>query len=130
MLYPQQNLFRNKLDLSGIWDFQIDPDQMGEQKGWHNGLEDARPMAVPGSWNEQYEDIYNSRTCLVCQADLYPAGLAGTARVLARWIGLLFRHRLCQRHQDRLTRRWTLALRVRDHRSNPMGNGKRDRHQR
>ncbi|MDD5579641.1 MAG: beta-glucuronidase [Methylobacter sp.] len=59
MLYPQQNLFRNKLDLSGIWDFQPDPDQKGEQKGWYNGLEDARPMAVPGSWNEQYENLYN-----------------------------------------------------------------------
>jgi len=59
MLYPQQNLFRNKLDLSGIWDFQIDPDQTGEQKGWQTGLVEPRPIAVPGSWNEQYEDIYN-----------------------------------------------------------------------
>ncbi len=58
MLYPQQNLCRNKLDLSGIWDFQIDPDQIGEQQGWPYGIEDARPIAVPGSWNEQYEDIY------------------------------------------------------------------------
>jgi beta-glucuronidase len=59
MLYPQQNVFRNKLDLSGIWDFQIDPDQVGEQNGWYNGLAGARPIAVPGSWNEQYEDLYN-----------------------------------------------------------------------
>lgn len=59
MLYPQQNLFRNKLDLSGFWDFQIDPDQIGEQEGWQNGLVEPRPIAVPASWNEQYEDIYN-----------------------------------------------------------------------
>jgi beta-glucuronidase len=59
MLYPQQNLFRNKLDLSGIWDFRIDPEGIGEQGGWADGLEDARPMAVPGSWNEQYEDLFN-----------------------------------------------------------------------
>ena len=59
MLYPQQNMFRNKLDLSGIWDFQIDPDQVGEQNGWYNGLAGARPIAVPGSWNEQYEDLFN-----------------------------------------------------------------------
>jgi beta-glucuronidase len=32
---------------------------VGEQQGWHNGLTEARPMAVPGSWNEQYEDIFN-----------------------------------------------------------------------
>jgi beta-glucuronidase len=59
LLYPQQNLARNKLDLSGIWDFKIDPDLVGEQQGWQNGVVDPRPIAVPGSWNEQYEDIYN-----------------------------------------------------------------------
>ena len=59
MLYPQQNNVRNKLDLSGIWDFRIDPEGIGEAQGWFNGLSDARPMAVPGSWNEQYEDIFN-----------------------------------------------------------------------
>ena len=26
MFYPVQNEVRNKLDLSGIWDFRIDPD--------------------------------------------------------------------------------------------------------
>jgi beta-glucuronidase len=59
MLYPLQNDVRNKLDLSGIWDFKADPDGVGEQAGWFNGLAGARPIAVPGSWNEQYEDLYN-----------------------------------------------------------------------
>lgn len=59
MLYPQQNHVRNKLDLSGIWDFQIDPEQVGEQNGWFNKLPDSRPIAVPGSWNEQYEELFN-----------------------------------------------------------------------
>ena len=59
MLYPIQNDARNRLDLSGIWDFEIDPDEVGERYGWFNGLADARPMAVPGSWNEQYGDLYN-----------------------------------------------------------------------
>jgi len=59
MLYPQQNSVRNKLDLSGIWDFKIDPEGVGEGAGWLNGLPDSRPMAVPGSWNEQYEDLFN-----------------------------------------------------------------------
>ena len=59
MLYPVQNNVRNRLDLSGIWDFQIDPDGVGEQSGWSQGLSEARPIAVPGSWNEQYEDIFN-----------------------------------------------------------------------
>jgi beta-glucuronidase len=59
MLYPIQNDTRNRLDLSGIWDFRTDPDEVGAQDGWFNGLTAARPIAVPGSWNEQYEDIFN-----------------------------------------------------------------------
>jgi beta-glucuronidase len=59
MLYPIQNDVRNKLDLSGIWDFQTDPEATGEQNGWANGLSESRPIAVPSSWNEQYEDLYN-----------------------------------------------------------------------
>lgn len=58
MLYPIQNDVRNKLDLSGIWDFRTDPQGAGEDGGWFNGLSEARPIAVPGSWNEQYEDLF------------------------------------------------------------------------
>lgn len=58
VLYPIQNSTRNKLDISGIWDFKTDPDWVGEAGGWANGLEGARPMAVPGSWNEQYNDLF------------------------------------------------------------------------
>lgn len=58
MLYPIQNHVRNKLDISGIWDFKTDPDAVGEAQGWALGLTDSRPMAVPGSWNEQYEDLF------------------------------------------------------------------------
>jgi beta-glucuronidase len=57
MLFPIQNEVRNIMDLSGIWDFQTDPQDMGEQNHWFNGLEDPRPIAVPGSWNDQYEDL-------------------------------------------------------------------------
>ncbi len=59
MLYPIQNEFRNKLDLSGIWDFQADPDETGEANGWALALPHPRPMAVPASWNEQYADLFN-----------------------------------------------------------------------
>lgn len=59
MLYPQQNHVRNTLDLSGIWDFQTDPEEVGVQQGWYKGLKQARPIAVPGSWNEQYEELFN-----------------------------------------------------------------------
>ena len=59
MLYPQQNSIRNVLDLSGIWDFQTDPGSQGETRAWLQGLPAPRPMAVPGSWNEQYADLYS-----------------------------------------------------------------------
>lgn len=55
-LYPQQNDFRNVLSLSGMWLFQKDSLDVGEREGWQNGLKNARPIAVPGSWNEQFTD--------------------------------------------------------------------------
>lgn len=58
MLYPQQNKTRNKIDLSGIWDFTIDPQAEGEAAGWALDLPESRPIAVPGSWNEQYDDLF------------------------------------------------------------------------
>jgi beta-glucuronidase len=59
MLYPIQNETRNKLDLSGIWAFQPDPQEVGERNVWFHGLETPRPIAVPGSWNDLYEDLHN-----------------------------------------------------------------------
>jgi beta-glucuronidase len=58
MLYPIQNNVRNRLDLSGIWDFKTDPEEVGEGQAWFYGLAEPRPMAVPGSWNDQYDDLY------------------------------------------------------------------------
>ncbi|MCK5641121.1 MAG: beta-galactosidase, partial [Gammaproteobacteria bacterium] len=56
MLYPQQNDIRNMLDLSGFWDFELDPKDVGESESWFNGLESPRTIAVPASWNELYQD--------------------------------------------------------------------------
>jgi beta-glucuronidase len=56
MLYPQQNDRRNKLDLSGFWDFKLDPDEVGDEQAWFNGFTHRRTIAVPASWNEQYQD--------------------------------------------------------------------------
>jgi beta-glucuronidase len=56
MLYPQQNDIRNLLDLSGFWDFQLDPEEAGEGEGWFNWLAAPRAIAVPASWNEQFQD--------------------------------------------------------------------------
>ena len=59
MLYPQQNQSRNLLDLSGLWDFQPDPEEIGAAQGFTHALPSPRPLAVPGSWNEQYSDLYD-----------------------------------------------------------------------
>ena len=55
-LFPQQNEFRNKENLSGIWKFQKDSLDVGEAQNWQNGLSNTRSIAVPGSWNDQFTD--------------------------------------------------------------------------
>lgn len=55
-LFPQQNEFRNKENISGIWKFQKDSLDVGEAQNWKNGLPNTRSIAVPGSWNEQFTD--------------------------------------------------------------------------
>ena len=56
MLYPQQNDVRDIFDLSGIWKFKLDPDEVGEQERWFDVLESPRLIAVPASWNDQMQD--------------------------------------------------------------------------
>jgi beta-glucuronidase len=56
MLYPQSNAFRQQTDLSGFWDFRADPDHSGHKEGWDGGFTGGRPIAVPASWNDQFEE--------------------------------------------------------------------------
>jgi beta-glucuronidase len=55
-LYPQQNAHRSLCDLGGLWSFQLDPQEIGEKDGWFRALPAPRSIAVPASWNEQFED--------------------------------------------------------------------------
>jgi len=57
MLYPVQNPYRQTQDLSGFWRFKPDPLAQGEDENWISGLPDPRPIAVPASWNDQFEDL-------------------------------------------------------------------------
>lgn len=59
MLFPQQNDIRSFFDLSGFWDFRLDPDDTGAGAGWMHGLPDPRQIAVPASWNEQFQDLHD-----------------------------------------------------------------------
>jgi beta-glucuronidase len=56
VLYPQFNRFRQSHDLSGFWDFRFDPEGAGEGQGWSRGFDRGRPIAVPASWNDQFEE--------------------------------------------------------------------------
>lgn len=56
LLYPQQNLIRNVLDASGLWQFQLDPNEEGERQGWFRALPAPRQIAVPCSWNDLFDD--------------------------------------------------------------------------
>ncbi|MBB5233985.1 beta-glucuronidase [Deinococcus budaensis] len=56
LLLPQQNQHRNLLDLSGLWHFQLDPGEEGEAQGWSTALPAPRPIPVPCSWNDLYDD--------------------------------------------------------------------------
>lgn len=59
MLYPQTNETRLVMSLDGFWRFKADYEGTGEEHSWFDGLPDAREIAVPGSWNEQYNDLFD-----------------------------------------------------------------------
>ncbi|HEV2353647.1 MAG TPA: beta galactosidase jelly roll domain-containing protein, partial [Puia sp.] len=56
LIYPQNNSFRQYQDLSGFWDFCLDPKDRGFSEGWPEGIPNDRRVAVPASWNEQFQD--------------------------------------------------------------------------
>jgi beta-glucuronidase len=56
VLYPQVNTHRQMTELNGFWHFRLDPQNAGLESGWNTGFEGGRPIAVPASWNEQFED--------------------------------------------------------------------------
>ncbi len=56
MLYPRSNPHRQVIELSSFWDFRFDPQEVGQGSGWEAGFPGARPIAVPASWNDQFED--------------------------------------------------------------------------
>ena len=59
LLYPQQNQVRNLIDLSGLWQFQLDQKDEGERSGWFNALPAPRQIPVPCSWNDLFDDAKN-----------------------------------------------------------------------
>ncbi|HEY5807956.1 MAG TPA: beta-glucuronidase [Povalibacter sp.] len=58
-LYPHESPTRSTRDLSGLWQFRADPQEVGEKQGWQNGLSEQRLIPVPCSWNELFDDLRN-----------------------------------------------------------------------
>lgn len=56
-MYPQANTKRNYFTLDGIWNFRPDQENIGEKSEWFNGFDPLCTIAVPGSWNEQLEEL-------------------------------------------------------------------------
>jgi hypothetical protein len=56
LLLPQRNQVRDVVDLSGLWQFQLDPKDEREAGRWFDRLPAPRPIAVPCSWNELFDD--------------------------------------------------------------------------
>ncbi len=61
MLYPKESLYREVKNLDGFWRLCADKDDIGEKSGWECGVfgEDTREAAVPASYNEQFNDLFN-----------------------------------------------------------------------
>lgn len=57
MLYPVENKVREVKNLSGIWNFKMDYDNIGIQEQWQKEpLKDTIPMAVPSSYNDLFTE--------------------------------------------------------------------------
>ncbi len=57
MLYPIENRIREVKNLSGIWNFKIDYDNVGIVEKWYKSpLKDTVLMAVPASYNDLFTD--------------------------------------------------------------------------
>jgi beta-glucuronidase len=90
MLYPQSNTRRTALKLDGIWKFCPDPDERGMKLGYPQGLPESRPIAVPASWNEQYNDLYNYHQSAWYECSFsIPAALQGK-QVVLRFSAVLY----------------------------------------
>ena len=59
LLLPQRNATRDLIDLSGFWQFQLDPKDEGEAARWFDRLPTPRTIAVPCSWNELFDDAHD-----------------------------------------------------------------------
>ncbi len=57
MLFPRESESRDVKDLSGLWDFKRDAENVGRKENWQDKpLKAPQPMAVPASYNDLTQD--------------------------------------------------------------------------
>lgn len=56
MLFPISTTTRTRIDLSGIWQAVFDWDEKGLDEKWFENPPEGRDIAVPASWNDQFQD--------------------------------------------------------------------------
>lgn len=59
LLYPFESPTRTRQDLSGMWRFKLDREDVGERERWFEGLSGTRLIPVPCSWNDLFDDAEN-----------------------------------------------------------------------
>jgi beta-glucuronidase len=73
MLYPIDTATRTRIDLSGIWQAVFDWEDKGIGEKWFENPPAGRDIAVPASWNDQYQDwaVHNHVGTVWYYRDLY-----------------------------------------------------------
>lgn len=84
LLRPRQNQFRNVLDLSGLWRFQLDPQEEGEAQGWAKPLPAPRMIPVLCSWNDLFDDARDYLGLAWCQTEVWSPSAWRGQRVFLR----------------------------------------------
>jgi beta-glucuronidase len=65
------------LDLSGLWRFQLDPQEEGEAQGWAKALPAPRMIPVLCSWNDLFDDARDYLGLAWCQTEVALIGVRG-----------------------------------------------------
>ena len=63
MLYPKENEVRGVQSLCGVWNFHLVQKNENEEDWKNTRLQDAEPIAVPASYNDQKDDFAYRNHC-------------------------------------------------------------------
>ena len=90
-LYPHESATRATKDLSGLWDFRLDPDDQGEARRWFDGFGEARRIPVPCSWNDLFDDAANYFGAAWYQTEFRADAPSPDRRLLLRFGSAVYR---------------------------------------